>query len=196
MADQWVDPRKANQQQGTRRGLGTARSGLRRTTSRRGVGGPDGGGEGDERIRSLQERKSNTPLIAAVAGGGALLLILAIVAMSGGSPRRPVSSGRTNEYAYNTPISPELERASKPVGYVPPPNISTKDCGSIRGICTTCEYETDIADCANPSCHSRNLFFQHNETAKFLCFRCGTESPPLKCDKCRGPLYKAKTKAR
>lgn len=199
MGDQWIDPRKARQQQqqGTRRGLGSvSRGGLRRTTTRRAGGGGDGDGEAGEGERALPQRKSNTALVACAAGGGALLLLIAVVAMSGGGSRRPAPTGRTNEYAYNNPVAPELERASKPVGYIPPPNVSSKDCGSIRGICKSCEYETDIGDCANPSCRSRNLFFQHTETYKFLCLRCGTESPPIKCEKCGGALYKPKTKAR
>jgi hypothetical protein len=194
MADQWVDPRKARSQgAGTRRGLTPAARGARKTTTRRG-GGVDGEGEDGE--RGLPPRRSNTALIVGVAGGGALLLVLAVVAMSSGGSKRPAPMGRSNEYGYNNPMTPELQASSKPVGYVPPPNISTKDCGSIRGICKACEYETDIGNCVNEACRARNLFFQHSETYKFLCFRCGTESPPIKCEQCGGSLYKPKTKAR
>ncbi len=195
MGDQWVDPRKLNRPDapGTRRGL-AGRAGLRRATTRRGTGATGEEGEGDD--RALAQPKSNTPLIVGIAIGGLVLVVLVIVAATSGGSRRPVPTGRTNDFSYSSPNLSELQESDKPQGYRAPGEISSKDCGSIRGICKACEYETDIATCINPTCKAVNFFFQHPDTYKFVCFRCGAESQPIKCEKCSGPLYKPKTKAR
>jgi hypothetical protein len=71
----------------------------------------------------------------------------------------------------------------------PPP---LGDCGSIRGICKACHWETDIGLC---ECGARNVYYLDKRTGKFTCRNCGA-TPHVACEKCSGPLFRPKTKAR
>lgn len=199
MGEQWVDPRRlpppSSKEKPGRRRSG-ARSPIGRPSARGSFSGPGNGGLDEDGEEVLgPPRKDKTALYVAAAGGGAVLLfILVAVAMSGGSTR----PGRTRRYPKRSPVVRPQSAVKRTVvnRYKPPEGISPNDCGSIRGICTACEYETDISRCKTEGCGARNFFFQDKNTNRFICFRCGKEAPPVRCEKCGGPLFRPKIKAR
>jgi hypothetical protein len=200
MPEQWQDPRKTNRRQpGTRRAIGTRRGigtkGIRRPSRRL----PQGE-EGEEQL--APPPKSNTTLYVIIGAAAAIILVVIIAATAGsggGGRRGPAKRNHDRGYDYSSPAdvydsTPIIKKGPQ---YVPPPNVSTGDCGSIRGICKPCQWETDIALCADQEgCRGRNLFFFHKDKQVFVCYRCGKDSPPVRCEKCGGPLWKPKTKAR